>query len=378
MPNFDEMKTLVVVPSERISDYEKKGMLTIKEYYNPNNYFDVVYCVSAWEAHSREAHGLKIIPVKSGRDFRRKLKSIKPDLVRAYGGYKAAELACLNKLPNVPVVVSLHDPVPNRLYHSVNYADAIICMSKALLEIAKSRYEKVENINYLPNRLYRKAELKTFNESESYEPKLLFVGRLTQAKNLDTVIRALKYLSKWKLTIVGSGDREKYEKLAQKNGVESQINWIESLPNDQIAKLMKNHSVFCVPSKWEGFGVVFLEAVSVGIPVVTSDIPPMNEYLSRDVVSFVKDYENPSVLAKNIESALNKPSDKLIDYAKHIQEKFSYNAVASNEIEIYRSVLDHRTFKKSPNAIHSIAIKFFDRFRRDFYRVVIKLGLINV
>jgi hypothetical protein len=57
----------------------------------------------------------------------------------------------------------------------------------------------------------------------------------------------------------------------------------------------------CTPSRWEGFGIVFIEAAACGAAIVTSDIAPMNEFLTNDVSAcLVQRFEDPQVLARAI------------------------------------------------------------------------------
>jgi hypothetical protein len=107
-------RRLVVVPSDPISTYEEKGRGSVlRDYYNPRGWFEEVVALSPLEQGERHAHGLRIVGT-SERDFPRRLAEIRPDLVRAYGGYWAADLCCRERLGGVPVVVSVHDSNPKR------------------------------------------------------------------------------------------------------------------------------------------------------------------------------------------------------------------------------------------------------------------------
>ena len=71
------MKKLVVIPSDPIHAYEAKGTSSwIKDYYNPQGYFDEVYVLSPLEKNKTEKYGLKIIPVSNNVDYKKKLRAI--------------------------------------------------------------------------------------------------------------------------------------------------------------------------------------------------------------------------------------------------------------------------------------------------------------
>lgn len=79
-------KILVVIPSDRLQDYEDRGYFDLAGYYNPNSFFNKVFCLSPLESGISDKHGMTIIGV-SPKIYRKVLKVIKPVCVRAYGGY---------------------------------------------------------------------------------------------------------------------------------------------------------------------------------------------------------------------------------------------------------------------------------------------------
>ena len=123
---------LVVIPSDPISDYEKSGMGSwLEGYYNPNKLFQKVFAISPLEHGKRKAYGMTILGVTE-KEFPQVLRKIKPNVVRAYGGFWPCDLACINRISDVPVIVSIHDANPSLLHRSIRHADIVICMSKAV------------------------------------------------------------------------------------------------------------------------------------------------------------------------------------------------------------------------------------------------------
>ena len=85
----------------------------------------------------------------------------------------------------------------------------------------------------------------------------------------------------------------------------------------------------CVPSRWEGFGIVFIEALACESIVVTSDIAPMNEYIKHGRNGLlVKDYENPKALAEMIKTACN---DKRLQECLKINTRKSVERFEKNK-----------------------------------------------
>jgi glycosyltransferase involved in cell wall biosynthesis len=105
---------------------------------------------------------------------------------------------------------------------------------------------------------------------------LLFVGRLAIHKRCDVLIDALALLAgqsnERKLVIVGDGpERARLEKMARDRSVENLCNFLGDAPQVKVARLMRKSRVVVVPSGYEPFGIVVLEALACGCKVVTSD-----------------------------------------------------------------------------------------------------------
>ena len=117
--------------------------------------------------------------------------------------------------------------------------------------------------------------------------KFVSVGSLTDKKNLCTAIKALARMNTigWQYDIIGEGpERSDLENLIVELGVQKRVNLVGW--SDQIEKHLHNADVQLIPSLWEGFGLVAVEGMSTGLPVVASNVAGL-----RDVL----DLENPAV-----------------------------------------------------------------------------------
>ena len=113
------------------------------------------------------------------------------------------------------------------------------------------------------------------NTQRVYQPfegrklKLLFVGGLSQRKGLSYLFEAMKGLEdKMELTVVGSGNIDVCPALKE---ALDKVNYISTLPHEEILQLMAEHDLFVFPSLFEGFGLVVTEAMSQGTPVITTE-----------------------------------------------------------------------------------------------------------
>jgi len=161
--------------------------------------------------------------------------------------------------------------------------DAVVTVSRGVAEdlVAQTRLpaEKVKVI-YNPvvtPELFAKAEEPLdhpwFRPGEP--PVIVGVGRLTAAKDFPTLLRAFALVRQdrpARLVILGEGeDRPELETLVRELGVERDV----ALPGfvDNPYKYMKRAAVFVLSSQWEGFGMVLVEAMALGTPVVSTDCP---------------------------------------------------------------------------------------------------------
>jgi glycosyltransferase involved in cell wall biosynthesis len=111
------------------------------------------------------------------------------------------------------------------------------------------------------------------NKKESYSPngplKLLFVGGLSQRKGIANLFTAVEKFGRHvELTVVG---RKASENCLPLNQALAKHKWIPSLSHADVLNLMQTQDVFAFPSLFEGFGLVITEAMSQGLPVITTD-----------------------------------------------------------------------------------------------------------
>ncbi len=341
---------LVVIPSDPIATYERAGLDWLERYYNPHRMFDEVFALSPLEEGERQAYGMTIRGVPFER-MKRAIGELKPDVVRAYGGYWAANAACLGRNWDIPVVVSVHDTNPALFFDSVKYADIVICMSKVVAELAQQKGVAPERIRVLPNRvdfgvfypIKDQGSLEAVAQQFPVGKHLLHLGRKTEQKNLDNTIRALSLLPiEYSCIFAGLGERGPFVQLARELGVEKRCFWIDSIPNSQLPIWYSWCDCMLTPSRWEGFGIVFIEAAACGAAIVTSDIAPMNEYLRHGESAFlVKDYENPNALAQAVRKVCEQTElrRKLQRGAVEAAQPFEQQRVDAQECDIYREAI---------------------------------------
>lgn len=344
-------KRLVVIPSNSIRDFEKAGYQGLNRYYNPGQLFDEVFVLSPFEDEDRQAHGMTIRRVAASR-FRHAIRELRPQVVRAYGGHWPADVACRNRVPGVPILVSVHDPTPESLYPVVRYADMVLCVSGVVQRAVRAVGTEPERIRRLPNRvdtnLFRPfADRSAWAAvADRFGPgkHILHVGRKDPAKNLETLIGALAYLpGDYSAVFVGLGDAGPFRALAEAQGVADRCFWIDSVKNSELPHWYAWCDCMCTPSRWEGFGIVFIEAAACGAPIITSDIAPMNEYLTHGTSAhLVGEYEDAQAVARAIRSVCEDEDYRraLSAGALEAAKPFQQDHVDELEVAIYREVIN--------------------------------------
>ena len=111
--------------------------------------------------------------------------------------------------------------------------------------------------------------------------QILFVGGLDKAhyfKGLDILIDSLSFLQErkdWSLVVVGKGElRERYINKCKRCGIESRVEFLNSVSDEELTRIYRDSDFFILPSinRGEAFGIVLLEAMSSGLPVLASDL----------------------------------------------------------------------------------------------------------
>ncbi|HVP27164.1 MAG TPA: glycosyltransferase family 4 protein [Candidatus Bathyarchaeia archaeon] len=194
-----------------------------------------------------------------------------------------------------------------------------------------------------------KVDLNQFRSKfASPEEKLvLFVGRLVYEKGVHVLVNAIpKVLEKVnaKFVIVGNGYmKEQLSNLANSRGISNKVMFTGFVDDDTLRKLQICADVSVVPSLFEPFGIVALEAMAARSPVVVSDTGGLSEIVEHDVSGIKVYVDNPNSLAWGITKVLGDEgyANWLRTNAyKKVQEKYNWDKIAQQTKNIYETVLN--------------------------------------
>ncbi len=180
------------------------------------------------------------------------------------------------------------------------------------------------------------------------EKLILCVGRLVPQKGIEYFIRAIPSIAKRypeaKFIIVGEGwSRDILEAEAQSSGHGKKIRFTGFASDQEVIYLMTSADVLVVPTVYEPFGIVALEGMATGVPVVTSKVGGLSEVIEHDRTGLFVYPRSPESIAWGIDQVLSDPDHAkwLTENAKEkLHKAYSWEAVAMKTVEVYRKVVE--------------------------------------
>lgn len=184
-------------------------------------------------------------------------------------------------------------------------------------------------------------------------PRILFVGRLIERKGVEYLIKAFAMLRETidaDLWIVGSGFLlEELKEKAKASGAEHSIQFLTNVSNEEIAEIYRSSTVFVLPAivdskgDTEGLGVVLIEAMTFGLPVVASDVGGIPDVVVNDVTGLLVPEKDPAALSEAL-SRIIVDSELRIRLkhgaSEHIAGNFTWNAVVNKLSILYDRVVE--------------------------------------
>lgn len=222
---------------------------------------------------------------------------------------------------------------------AARYCDYVVTLTNRDKELWKEGLEKINaKIVAIPN----PTPYENCNNQPSLDSKVvLAVGRLTYSKGFDLLLQAWKQVmlvqEDWKLQIVGNGEDEiKLKTLVDQLNIIDSVEFIPATQN--IAEYYQSASIFCLSSRFEGFGMVILEAMSFGLPVVSfnCEVGP-NELINHHYNGLLAEPLNITDLSDCILEMMNVPDESYKKYvlnSKMYSTKYFIGNIVDKWIEI--------------------------------------------
>lgn len=276
------------------------------------------------------------------------------DIVHIHSALDAGISYSLSKV-KLPYVITEHSSKYARnmlnstqkkyLPKAFNGADVVICVGEGLKK-SISKYSKSEKIKIIPN-LVKMPNVNFIKEESNLEDKkirLFSLGFLTHNKGMDLIIEAYN-LGKDKLKdiqifIGGSGSEfDNLKNLIIKYKLEDNIILLGELNREEVAKNMKECDAFILSSRHETFGIVFIEAMYYGKPVIASKTGGIETFIDEKCGILVE-----SGNVNEIKNAMINMKENYYKYDNEFikdfcRENFSEEVIANKLINLYRKVI---------------------------------------
>jgi 1,2-diacylglycerol 3-alpha-glucosyltransferase len=303
-----------------------------------------------------------------------KLKSLEIDLLHAHTPFIMGFAALVSsKVQKYPLVGSYHTLINNREVIKAYYPknkQLKRFTSRYLLKYVKFFYRKcnattapshaimgmlqrygIENVSVVPNSV----DLKVFNGRVSGEAMreslgmrdgekmVLYLGRLSREKRIDVMLRAASKITRKRkdirFVIGGAGPSEAYYKgMARRLGLQKNVIFTGSVSRRQLPKLYAAADALCLPSTFETQGIVSLEAMASGKPVVGANYLALKELIKSGKNGEKFRPGDYMACAEKIEKVLNN-TDAYINNALETAKEFSKEKVTDKLLDVYNLVL---------------------------------------
>jgi len=294
------------------------------------------------------------------------------DVIHAHDWLVAFAARTLKHGHGVPLVATLHATEAGRnrgistplqsYIHSVEWllsydARRVICCSQAMAsEVTGGLRVPPDKVRVVPNGIDPKrlvcsdaaGPLGEFRKrwAEPDERIVLFVGRLVREKGVGVLIDAMPEViaahPEAKFVVAGGGWHGHLWERASANGLGNKIAFTGFVPEEDLPRLYAVAEVAAFPSLYEPFGIVALEAMAAGVPVVTSDVGGFREVVRHNRTGIHTWANNPHSLAWGISQVLSDPGlAARLSRAGRLatQQRYTWEGIAEQTIAVYEEVL---------------------------------------
>jgi glycogen synthase len=308
------------------------------------------------------------------------------DLIHCHTWYTYLAGCLLRQILDAPLVVTVHSLEPHRPWKreqlgnawfatawlektALENADGVIAVSSAMKQnvldlygVAPDRVRVIHNgIDTDRFRRGERPEVPAAYGVDPTRPYVLFVGRITRQKGILHLVRALPLLDPGVQAVLCAGapdteaiGREMEAGIAEaRENTGNPIHWIpETIPEEDLAALYSHASLFVCPSVYEPFGIVNLEAMACGTPVVAAEVGGIPEAVAHEKTGLLVPFApvgdgdaepaDPERYAADLADAVNallrfpqRREEMGRAARKRVEERFSWKRIAEETVAYY-------------------------------------------
>jgi alpha-maltose-1-phosphate synthase len=296
------------------------------------------------------------------------------DVVHAHTWYVAFAGVLVRALFDLPLVVTLHSIEPLRPWKqdqlgagytvsswvermAVEQAERVIAVSHEMrADVLRHFRVPPERVVVIPNGIDPEAFRRTDRREalaryDIRPPYVLFVGRISEQKGLFHLLEAaMSFPEDVQLVLCAStpDTPELESRLAAQVAAQPRVRWINAmLPREEVVQLYSHALVFVCPSVYEPFGLINLEAMACGTPVVATRVGGIPEVVVDDETGWLVPPADPAALASAVVRLLADP-ERAAAFGRagrrRVEAQFSWDRIAALTLDVYREAMDqHRS-----------------------------------
>ena len=265
--------------------------------------------------------------IKMRKKLKKHLEKNKYDIILCMAALSNILVAQVRKGIDAKVIGTEHVPYDGHSLKTKIKRRIFYKNLDALVVLTQEDYDKnakyFKNVSIIYNSIPDTFKYENYNVESK---KILAAGRLTEGKGFDILIKctreAFEKYPDWNLEILGEGEKKKeLENLIEKYNLSQNITIKDFI--DNMEEVMKEYSFFVMTSKYEGFGLVLVEAQATGLPVISFDCKSgPKEIINNNIDGVLVKAENENEMSKAIVSMIED---------KEFRKKLSKNAVINSE-----------------------------------------------
>ncbi len=276
------------------------------------------------------------------------------DIIHVHHPHTLADVAVMLRARRTPLVVTQHADqrsLPQRIASrlTLKRAKAIVVPSRAHIALCTELDRLESKVEVIPFGIDESRWAEVPPAPVTGPIRALFIGRLARYKGVDILLRAMERLPELRLDIVGTGpEAPRLRTLAQALAVTDRVRWYGEYPDEDIPRRMAEAHFLVLPSvtSEEMFGLVAVEAMAAGRPVVTTDLPSgVREVNSHGRTGLVVPLRDPDALAQAMAKLAADPALRAEMGAAGRAEvalRFTRRQMAEAHIALYERILAGR------------------------------------
>jgi D-inositol-3-phosphate glycosyltransferase len=233
--------------------------------------------------------------------------------------------------------------------------DRVICASEGEREMISALYGvPSQRITVVPcgvdTEVFRPLDRESTRRDLGLPPKervVLFVGRIEPLKGIDLLLRAVSHLDgRFRVLVIGGDSQDVARKselsaLAAELRIAGKVTFLDAVPHEALPLYYNAADVCVVPSYYESFGLVAVEAMACGVPVIASRVGGLKETVQDGKTGYLVPWLCPEPFAERLDLLLtNEPlRQSLGREARPAAERYHWSEVAARVEDVYHDIV---------------------------------------